>query len=133
MNTKAEKLAKTWSYNWYGFWSAVERYTGKSFDVSEYVDKTWFPPDKDKLIEYLKKSPYMIASSNQLEKCSDCNEKINTLLFRSDGLFCWPDNLAHDVEKHSFRIPNRFVAHIRERNYLPPPADEVDMENVDWP
>jgi len=133
MNAKAEKLAKNWQYDWYGFWYAVERYTGRPFDISEYVDESWLPPDKKKLIEYLKKAPYMMASSNQLEKCSDCDEKINTLVFHSDGVFCWPDNLAHDVDKHYFRLPDRFVNLIRERNYETPPADEVDMENVDWP
>ncbi|MBP0008724.1 MULTISPECIES: hypothetical protein [unclassified Roseofilum] len=133
MNIKAEKFAHDWKYNWYGFWYAEERHTDQPFDLSAHIDENWLPPDKDKIIEYLKKAPNMVVASNKLKKCHDCEEKINTLVYRSDGVLFWPDCLSHYVEKHCFRLPDRFVHRIRERNYNTPPPDEVDMEALDWP
>ena len=38
----------------------------------------------------------------------------------SDGVWLWPDGLAHDVEAHGVRLPDEFVAHAAARDFRPP-------------
>jgi len=42
-----------------------------------------------------------------------------------DDMWCWPEGLAHYVEKHGIRLPDEFVAHAAERGFEPaPPAED---------
>ena len=41
---------------------------------------------------------------------------------RCDDLWCWPEGLAHYVEKHGIRLPDEFVAHAAERGFAPAQA-----------
>ncbi len=41
-----------------------------------------------------------------------CGEAVGSLEL-SDGVFIWPEGLAHYVEEHGVRLPARFVNHAR--------------------
>ena len=41
-----------------------------------------------------------------------------------DDMWCWPEGLAHYVEKHGIRLPDEFVAHAAERGFEPAPPVE---------
>jgi hypothetical protein len=44
----------------------------------------------------------------------------------SDGVFIWPESLAHYVEVHDVRHPGRFVEHV-SRCW----SDEIEVADVD--
>jgi hypothetical protein len=39
---------------------------------------------------------------------------------QSDGVWLWPEGLAHYVDKHGIRLPDEFVAHAASREFRPP-------------
>jgi hypothetical protein len=39
---------------------------------------------------------------------------------QTDGVYAWPDGLAHYVEAHSVKLPAAFVEHARARNFMIP-------------
>jgi len=39
----------------------------------------------------------------------------------SDGLWVWPEGLAHYIERHGVVLPNVFVEHARSHNFVCPP------------
>jgi hypothetical protein len=43
----------------------------------------------------------------------------NGCLVRCDDVWCWPDGLAHYVEAHGIRLPDKFVAHAAARRFRP--------------
>ena len=47
-----------------------------------------------------------------LSKCRFCGEFVGSLE-RTDGVYIWPDGLAHYVREHSVRLPDEFLAHAR--------------------
>jgi hypothetical protein len=51
-----------------------------------------------------------------------------------DGVWIWPEGLAHYVERHSVRLPEEFVDHMRSRSWVVPDARvlwEVELEILD--
>jgi hypothetical protein len=46
---------------------------------------------------------------------------------QSDGVWLWPEGLAHYVEKHGIRLPDEFVEHAAAREFRPP-EPELDLE-----
>ncbi len=58
---------------------------------------------------------------------------VHPALYLSDGERLWTDGAVHLVERHDFVLPDRFVAAIRARAYVPPadiPDDTIDRL---WP
>ena len=45
----------------------------------------------------------------------DCGETAMGSKDLTDGRYVWPEGLAHYVERHDVRLPEAFVAHVRER------------------
>lgn len=56
---------------------------------------------------------------------------IGPLRILTDGIWEWPSDLAHYVERYHVRIPAAFVAHMRARNWQVPSESEIDMESHD--
>jgi len=51
----------------------------------------------------------------------------------SDGIYVWPDGLAHYIEEHNVRLPEEFVAHVlREGSPKKPPRHEPDEFVLDF-
>jgi hypothetical protein len=110
-----------WPHNWFGLWKTSE---ADSIDVplfSEVIDAAWNPPDFENILDYLKRCPVALASGMRSEKCPHCEDHLpEPGTQRSDGVWVWPSSLAHYVEKHRVRLPDRMIMHIRSRNYSPP-------------
>ena len=88
-------------------------------DPHNLIDSSWNPDAKHLVIDYLKGGKAVVAFGG----CSTCRFKCgipdNEMGSRefSDGLWCWPEGLAHYVEVHSVRLPTEFVDHIVKRNF----------------
>lgn len=56
----------------------------------------------------------------------------------TDGIYCWPEGLAHYVRHHQVRLPEEFVRQVEASagvtEDLPTPTfDELGMRDRDWP
>jgi hypothetical protein len=54
----------------------------------------------------------------------------------TDGVWMWPEGLAHYVEAHSVRLPDEFVDHMRSRGWqvpVEPITPWVDRAEADRP
>jgi hypothetical protein len=91
--------------------------------LSEVIDRTWNPPDRDRLVAYLRDCPAITAvprfdpvvcqiCGETLERCSSTQQ--------SDGLWIWFKPVVHYVQLHHVRLPDRMVERIRANKYRPP-------------
>lgn len=76
----------------------------------DFVDNNWDSEERDLVVSYLKTG--LIARAYMgYSRCRVCGKE-NGDLELSDGVFVWPDGLAHYVEMHDVRPPTRFVQHV---------------------
>lgn len=87
----------------------------------------WIQHDKPKVIQYLKEgsrcNDYMGSS-----ECRICNKDLGSFE-RSDGVWCWPDQLEHYIEEHNVILPEEFVAHAETS--IPPKLKFSTLEIVE--
>lgn len=89
-------------------------------DPRSLVDETWDADERETVASYVAHGSvaraYMGTSTCRLCGCANGNLEL------TDGAYLWPSGLAHYVSAHAVRLPEEFVAHVRER--------EVEMENI---
>jgi hypothetical protein len=129
----SNQIAKEWKYKWFGFWGMEEKYEGKHYEISEYLDPSCPPEILGKIVFYLSNAPMVLTAQQSAQKCSLCGEFIYPSAYRSDGIWLWPDTLSHDVAKHNFCVPNAMVEHIMSLNGIPPKESGVPVESLPWP
>ncbi len=120
MNPRARAVAASWPHPWVGFYA--EEFTGRPYHEADYVDPTWAPPDLPSILRYMRDTPGL-AISGQGASCPFCGARVEPAFYHYDGAWLWPDDLAHDVERHAVVLPDRFVAHVRRLAYVPPAWD----------
>jgi hypothetical protein len=78
-------------------------------ETRNFVDPTWDRLERETIADYLQ--PGVIdAAFGGLSTCRFCGRK-NGALELSDGVWVWPDGLAHYVDDHDVRLPAEFVDH----------------------
>jgi len=113
MQMKALQRASTWSHNWFGFWQTEPENDPMLPVVKDFIDPSWNPDDKDRIIAYLTNAPIVVAAATDSEDCLLCSSDQLTSCFQSDGSWLWPEDLAHYVACHGVVLPNRLVFPIR--------------------
>jgi len=95
-------------------------------DPAAFVDNTWDRQERHEVWSYLS-SGTMAAAYMGLSPCRICGEHNGALEF-TDGVYQWPEGLAHYVYDHDVRLPAEFVAHARAR------LEQLEGEAValDW-
>jgi hypothetical protein len=82
-------------------------------DVRAFIDADWDADERADVVSYLGRGlvarRYLGFSS-----CRICGQAVGSLEL-SDGVFIWPEGLAHYASEHSVRLPLRFVEHVAER------------------
>ena len=101
-----------------GYWAGKENTT---LPLPEnFQDEEWNAAERQMVIDYLRRaSPvigYMGLSWCRF-KCGEINMGACDL---SDGVYCWPEGLAHYLEKHTVRLPEKFVEHARKNQHASP-------------
>ena len=129
----AQERASAWRCNWFGFWSSGAEDDLHIPMVEDYIDSSWDPPDKARIIKYLTCAPIAVSAAVDVEDCLLCSEITSISTFRSDDCWLWPDDLAHYVASHSVVLPDRFVDHIRACRYIPPEKCLSSIEELPWP
>ena len=91
-----------------------------------FVDPKWNEDEREMIVGYLKWGLVARAYCGP-SMCRFCGIR-NGSLELTDGVFVWPEGLAHYVAEHHVRLPHRFVEHVdAERGRY----DEVPIDD-DW-
>jgi hypothetical protein len=75
-----------------------------------FVDDDWDQRERGIVKSYLSHGHVMWATAG-LSTCRLCGQP-NGCAELSDGVYLWPEGLAHYLEKHSVRLPQEFVDHV---------------------
>ena len=73
----------------------------------------WDEGIRDKVLNYLKDADYS-AHYRGWSTCRVC-KCANGSRDQSDGIYVWPEGLAHYVEEHNTGLPQEFIDHILSR------------------
>lgn len=81
-------------------------------EPGDLVDSDWEEEEREDVAEYLKRG--MVAGRCMgHSRCRLCG-KPNGSLELTDGVYVWPEGLAHYIESHQVRLPSEFVEHVRQ-------------------
>lgn len=105
-----------------GFWSDAREgdvSDSKLIHPRDIVDPMWAVNERDKLVSYLKGG----QNVNDYLGCSYCRfEGIPDEMMGnsdlSDGVWVWPEGLHIYVERFGIRLPDKFFAHVKKKNFL---------------
>ena len=122
----AQESLQQWPHQWFGFW-------GSQSEAMAFTDQSWQPRDKLQIVQYLKRSPVVVSASAGFAGCLFCDAEFTKGTFQSDGVWLWPDDLAHYVECHSLALPNSLVEHILNAHYVAPQEVTTPLQELPWP
>ena len=111
------------SLNRIGYWCRDEPQGQETEDrifihPSRVVDSNWELKCRPQIIQYLKSAP-TLWHFRGLSPCRfGCGE--NGSGEQSDGQWLWPEGLAHYVEQHHVKLPDDFVANMRQNAFTVP-------------
>jgi len=77
----------------------------------------WGGSERPQLVSYLKIAPIVQMFFGTSYCRFECGEANMGSIERSDGVWIWPDGLAHYVERHDVRLPDEFLAHVRRNRF----------------
>jgi hypothetical protein len=82
------------------------------------ADPGWAGEERSRVVRYLSGAPVCAAYCG-LSYCRfGCGPNGSTE--HSDGVWVWPEGLAHYVQCHDVRLPEDFLAHLRSRDFRLP-------------
>jgi len=111
-----------------GYWSGGDGPNDDWPDARDFIDESW---DEDERIDVgLYLTHGLVARAWMgYSPCRLCDKQTNGNLELTDGIYIWPEGLAHYVREHQVRLPHEFVAHVRTRREL---ADEIVVDDAWW-
>jgi len=93
---------------------------------ADFVDPEWDDRERHMVWTYLKYGT-VARSYRGLSPCRFCSQQNGSMEF-TDGVYLWPEGLAHYLDAHAVRLPQQFVNHAVERlNAL-----EAASVDYDW-
>ena len=102
-----------------GFWS--KRPGDGLPDPATLVSKSWEPKRRELFAAYLKNGA-VIDEHDELATCRICQESCG-YRERTDGVWRWPEGLAHYVSRHGVKLPTELVEHMARQAFAPPAVD----------
>lgn len=109
-----------------GYWSGGHDTRGWP-DVRDFIDEAMDEDEKIDVGVYLGNGLVARAFMGY-SPCRLC-EKTNGSLELTDGVYIWPEGLAHYVLDHHVRLPHEFAAHVQARAEL---SDDVRVDESWW-
>jgi hypothetical protein len=94
--------------------------------VHDFVDESWDERVRNLVAGYLANGT-ILACAAGVSRCRLCGKANGSAEF-TDGVYMWPEGLAHYVGDHSVRPPKIFIDHVRRT------LDELENAHcdVDW-
>jgi hypothetical protein len=90
-----------------GYWRAKD--AAHWPDPVDFIDSTWDVDERDIVVDYLSRG-FVVRAYMGYSPCRICGRD-NGALELSDGIYVWPEGLAHYLADHGVRPPEQFVAH----------------------
>jgi hypothetical protein len=91
-----------------GFWWAPWSDRDQFPHPAHLVDPGWDPAERSTVLGYLQAGePWLEFLS--MVTCAFCGLRVGNA-YLSDGVWFWPQMLAHEVDRHAVRLPDEFVA-----------------------
>lgn len=87
--------------------------------------------DEEKIATYLQTAPNYSAMGKIVGDV--LSPDVPAVLFpgrNTDGVYCWPLDLAYYVRKYHIRLPEDFLEHMASRGWIPPGEDEIDWKRL---
>lgn len=78
-------------------------------DPEAFVDRAWDSDEQHLMWAYLSSGTMAVAFAG-LSPCRLCGIDDGALEF-TDGVYQWPEGLAHYVTEHNVRLPQEFIDH----------------------
>lgn len=105
-------------------------------DPRQFVDPTWASNERRLVIDFLQRCT-LVNPWRGLSTCRFCGQ-MNGSAEMTDGVYCWPEGLAHYLDVHEVRLPDEFVTHVHDAqnpmDMAPPPSfDELGQRDRSWP
>lgn len=109
-----------------GYWRSED--DDRSPDPRDLIDESWSDEERDLVASYFEEGfvPWVFAGSSDCRLCGKANGSAEF----TDGVYLWPEGLAHYVREHSVKLPDAVLVHVRRQR------DELDSLDVDrdwWP
>jgi len=97
----------------------------------EFVDSRSDPSLRESLFHYLQSGTIANQYLGHSWCRFDCgiDESGMGSSERTDGVWLWPEGLAHYVARHEIRLPDEFIAHARSKGFTAP-AVEIASDAV---
>lgn len=95
-------------------------------DPQSLIDSTWDADERHAVGAYPRFGTVVIAYMGTAQ-CRLCRQDNSALEF-TDGVYQWPEGLAHYVSELSVRLPDEFENHVAQRLN----AFEVHSPSIDW-
>ncbi|MDD9940869.1 MAG: hypothetical protein OXU20_07535 [Myxococcales bacterium] len=92
-------------------------------DPKDFVDQEWDERERDIVVSHLQDGRAVWAQCG-LSPCRFCG-KPNGSAELSDGVYIWPEGLAHYLVEHGVRLPQEFVDHVNAQ------CDALEQTRVD--
>jgi len=83
----------------------------------------WPPSERAAMRAYLRAGQTLVAYEGRSHCRFGCGERDMGCSDLTDGTFVWPEGLAHYVDRHDVRLPERFVAHVLARDAVIAPFE----------
>lgn len=125
-----------------GYWYAWSPGAREYPDPRDLVDPGWLEGERELLSTYLRSGMtyrHWRGHSSCRFKCGIADYEMGSRDL-TDGVWIWPEGLHHYVAKHHVILPDQFISHCRQNQWLIPsgfdpgdPPVEVDTTFwVDW-
>lgn len=93
-----------------GYWRSDEQPAWA--DPESLVAVRWFEEPSHVVTDYLRRG-FVARAYLGTSTCRLCGDDVGSLEL-SDGVYIWPEGLAHYVDVHGVRLPPRFTRHIHQ-------------------
>lgn len=122
---------RTWNKKWFGFWLEDGPELGDCPSAAQWVDPAWRTEvDINGVVRYLDGAECVWAESPP-DRCSLCSLAPGSGKgYRTDGVWYWSGQLAHQIEVHDIRLPPALADRIAAAGYSVPTGlwrDEHDF------
>ncbi len=89
-------------------------------------------PDESRIISYLDQGVLFIGCSGvTYDVLGDSSKIIGSPHILTDGVWAWPADVVYYLKKYHVVLSEDFVAHIRQRRYLPAKGRTLKLESLE--
>lgn len=87
-------------------------------------------PDEARIADYLRRGQPYIASPGVTFDVLDGRGPIGSGTILTDGVWAWPDDLAHYLETYHVELPEAFVTAIVRAGFTPPTLTLKQLRSI---